>query len=406
MTTSASTASLPSAAPNVLPPPTERYSVLGWLRKNLFGNWYNALLTVILAVIAMLLARGAVEWVFTQARWEVITTNLRLFMIGQYPITAAWRAWVCVALLALLIGLSWGMWGRGQRAGAIAFGTLPFILALITTDQTARTALLVTGLVGLVGYALSRWLGDRLRRISLIAWVAYFPIVILLISGFGGADSPLPQVPTSLWGGLLLTLLLTVVGIVFSFPLGVLLALGRQSALPIVNTLCVIFIEFIRGVPFISVLFMAQLMLPLFLPGVTIDRVVRAMAGVVIFSAAYLAENVRGGLQSVPRGQYEAAKALGLNTWKLMLLIVLPQALKAVIPILVGQFIALFKDTSLVVIVGLLDLMGIAKTVLAQPDFLGLQAEVYVFVALVYGVFCYLMSAFSQRLEVRLNTAR
>jgi general L-amino acid transport system permease protein len=159
-------------------------------------------------------------------------------------------------------------------------------------------------------------------------------------------------------------------------------------------------------VPFISVLFMAQLMLPLFLPGITIDRVVRAMAGVVIFSAAYLAENVRGGLQSIPRGQYEAARALGLNPWKMTLLIILPQALRAVIPILVGQFIALFKDTSLVVIVGLLDLMGIARTVLAQPDFLGLQAEVYTFVAFIYGIFCYLMSAFSQRLEAKLHTGR
>jgi len=151
---------------------------------------------------------------------------------------------------------------------------------------------------------------------------------------------------------------------------------------------------------------MAQLMLPLFLSGATIDRVVRAMAGIVLFSAAYLAENVRGGLQAIPRGQYEAARALGLNTWKMMLLIILPQALKAVIPILVGQFIALFKDTSLVVIVGLLELMGIARAVLAQPDFLGLQAEVYLFVALIYGVFCYLMSAFSQRLERRLSTGR
>jgi general L-amino acid transport system permease protein len=196
------------------------------------------------------------------------------------------------------------------------------------------------------------------------------------------------------------------VGIVFSFPLGVVLALGRQSGLPVVRSLSVIYIELVRGVPLITVLFMAQLMLPLFLSGATIDRVVRAMAGIVLFSAAYLAENVRGGLQAIPRGQYEAARALGLNTWKMMLLIILPQALKAVIPILVGQFIALFKDTSLVVIVGLLELMGIARAVLAQPDFLGLQAEVYLFVALIYGVFCYLMSAFSQRLERRLSTGR
>jgi general L-amino acid transport system permease protein len=389
----------------VLPPPSERYGILGWLRKNLFSTWYNSLLTVVLAVVAGVTIRGVFEWVFTQADWQVVSTNLRLFMVGQYPLAATWRPWACVALLALLIGLSWGIWGRKQRAGAFAFGLLPFILALMAQDETARAALLITGVAGLVGYALSGWGGNSLRRAVLIAWIAFFPMVIVLINGFGGADSALPYVPTSLWGGLLLTLLLTVVGIVFSFPLGVLLALGRQSKLPIVNAMCVIFIEFIRGVPFISVLFMAQLMLPLFLPGTTIDRVVRAMAGIVVFSAAYLAENVRGGLQSIPRGQYEAARALGLNTWKMLLLIILPQALKAVIPILVGQFIALFKDTSLVVIVGLLDLMGIAKTVLAQPDFLGLQAEVYVFVALVYGVFCYLMSMFSQRLEAHLSAS-
>lgn len=403
-TMSASTPSLPSRT-EVLPPPTERYTVLGWLRKNLFSTWYNALLTVIFGVIVILLLRSALEWALTQARWEVITANLRLFMVGQYPAAATWRAWACVVLLALLIGLSWGIWGRNQRAGAITFGALPFILAILAQDE-ARIALLVAGVAGVIGFALSRWRGPQLQRIGIIGWVIYFPLVILLISGFGGAASPLPLVPTNLWGGLLLTLLLTVVGIVFSFPLGVSLALGRQSSLPIVRTLCVIYIEVIRGVPLITVLFMAQLMLPLFLPGVTIDRVVRAMAGIVLFSAAYLAENVRGGLQAIPRGQYEAARALGLNTWKMMLLIILPQALKAVIPILVGQFIALFKDTSLVVIVGLLDLMGIAKAVLAQPDFLGLQAEVYLFVALVYGVFCYLMSAFSQRLEARLNTGR
>jgi general L-amino acid transport system permease protein len=395
-----------SKTAEALPPPTERYSVVRWLHKNLFSTWYNALLTVVMLFLAVLIVRGVLEWAFTQARWEVITANLRLFMVGQYPVAALWRIWACVALLALLIGMSWGIWGGAQRGGAIAFGALPFILAIIASDETARLALLITGIAGIVGYALSwRW-SAALRRISIIGWILYFPVLFVLVSGFGADDSPIPPAPTNLWGGLLLTLLLSVVGIVCSFPLGVLLALGRQSSLPVVRWLCVAYIELIRGVPFISVLFMAQLMLPLFLPGVTIDRVVRAMAGVVIFSAAYLAENVRGGLQSIPRGQYEAARALGLNPWKMTLLIILPQALRAVIPILVGQFIALFKDTSLVVIVGLLDLMGIARTVLAQPDFLGLQAEVYTFVAFIYGIFCYLMSAFSQRLEAKLHTGR
>jgi len=399
-----STSSLPAPA-EVLPPPFERYTLLGWLRRNLFSTWYNALLTAICAALIFLAGRSALEWALGQARWEVITANLRLFLVGQYPASATWRVWACVGLLAALIGLSYGVWGRGRRANALGVVGLPVVLALVFEGET-RIALLAAGAAGALGLGLGRWRRARLARWAVFGWVIYFPLVIVLVSGFGGEGSVLPLVPTNLWGGLLLTLLLSVVGIVFSFPLGVLLALGRQSGLPAVRALSVTYIEVLRGVPLVTVLFMAQLMLPLFLPGVTIDRVVRAMAGIVLFSAAYLAENVRGGLQAIPRGQYEAARALGLNTWKMMLLIILPQALKIVIPVLVGQFIALFKDTSLVVIVGLLELMGIAKAVLAQPDFLGLQAEVYLFVALVYAVFCYLMSDLSQRLERRLNTER
>jgi len=399
-----STSSLPAPA-EALPPPFERYTLLGWLRRNLFSTWYNALLTVLCLALIALAGRSALEWALGQARWEVITANLRLFLVGQYPASATWRVWACVGLLAALIGLSYGVWGRGRRANALGVVGLPVVLALVFEGET-RIALLAAGAAGALGLGLGRWRGARLARWVVFGWVIYFPLVTVLVSGFGGEGSVLPLVPTNLWGGLLLTLLLSVVGIVFSFPLGVLLALGRQSGLPAVRALSVTYIEVLRGVPLVTVLFMAQLMLPLFLPGVTIDRVVRAMAGIVLFSAAYLAENVRGGLQAIPRGQYEAARALGLNTWKMMLLIILPQALKIVIPVLVGQFIALFKDTSLVVIVGLLELMGIAKAVLAQPDFLGLQAEVYLFVALVYAVFCYLMSDLSQRLERRLNTER
>jgi general L-amino acid transport system permease protein len=399
-----STSSLPAPA-EALPPPFERYTLLGWLRRNLFSTWYNALLTVLCLALIALAGRSALEWALGQARWEVITANLRLFLVGQYPASATWRVWACVGLLAALIGLSYGVWGRGRRANALGVVGLPVVLALVFEDET-RIALLAAGAASALGLGLGRWRRARLARWAVFGWVIYFPLVIVLVSGFGGEGSVLSLVPTNLWGGLLLTLLLSVVGIVFSFPLGVLLALGRQSGLPAVRALSVTYIEVLRGVPLVTVLFMAQLMLPLFLPGVTIDRVVRAMAGIVLFSAAYLAENVRGGLQAIPRGQYEAARALGLNTWKMMLLIILPQALKIVIPVLVGQFIALFKDTSLVVIVGLLELMGIAKAVLAQPDFLGLQAEVYLFVALVYAVFCYLMSDLSQRLERRLNTER
>jgi general L-amino acid transport system permease protein len=194
-------------------------------------------------------------------------------------------------------------------------------------------------------------------------------------------------------------------GIVFSFPLGVLLALGRQSTLPLIKWFCVFYIEVVRGLPLIGILFMAQVMLPLFLPaGLEIDRVLRAIAAFVFFSAAYLAENVRGGLQSIPKGQAEAARALGLSIPLTIILITLPQALKASIPAIVGQFIGLFKDTSLVAIVGLVDLMGVSRTVLSQPEFIGRYAEVYLFVALIYWMFCFSLSQASQKLEKKFNS--
>ena len=388
-----------------LPPPSERNTALGWLRRNLFSTWYNALLSVVMLVVIAWAARGLIVWALETARWEVVAVNFRLFMVGQYPLDELWRIWVVVVLFALLSGLSWGVWLRQVRGMGLGLAASPFVLALVApVSPVSRVLLALAGAVGVAGYLAGRTWPQALRRPVLIGWALLGPATIVLVAGFGGADSVLRSVPSSLWGGLLLTLLLAIVGIVFSFPLGILLALGRQSRLPVVSGFCVVFIEVVRGVPFVSILFMAQLMLPLFLPqGVTVDRVVRAMAGIILFTSAYMAENVRGGLQSVPRGQYEAAHALGLGGAQTLLLIILPQALRAVIPIIVGQFIALFKDTSLVVIVGLLELMGIARTVLAQPDFLGLQIEVYVFVALIYGVFCYLMSNASQRLETSLG---
>jgi general L-amino acid transport system permease protein len=388
-----------------LPPPAERNTVLGWLRRNLFSTWYNALLTIVMLVVIAWAVRGLIVWALETARWEVVITNFRLFMVGQYPLNELWRIWVVLILFAALSGLSWGVWLRQVRGMGVGLAASPFVLALVApVSPPSRVWLALAGVAGIVGYFAGRAWPQALRRLALVAWVLLGPLAIVMIAGLGGQDGLLRNVPSSLWGGLLLTLLLAVVGIVFSFPLGILLALGRQSRLPIVSGFCVMFIEVVRGVPFVSILFMAQLMLPLFLPqGVTVDRVVRAMAGIILFTSAYMAENVRGGLQSIPRGQYEAAQALGLGGAQTLLLIILPQALRAVIPIIVGQFIALFKDTSLVVIVGLLELMGIAKTVLAQPDFLGLQIEVYVFVALVYGVFCYLMSNASQRVETSLG---
>ena len=229
-----------------------------------------------------------------------------------------------------------------------------------------------------------------------------FPVIcVFLFSGGIGLEN----VETRLWGGLFLTLVIAGVGIVLSLPIGIMLALGRRSKLPIVSLLSTIFIEIWRGVPLITVLFMASNMFPLFMPeGVNFDKLIRALIGVMFFSAAYLAEVVRGGLQAMPKGQYEASQAAGLTYWKMMGLIILPQSLKIVIPAIIGSFIALFKDTTLVLIIGLFDFLGIIQFVGTNPDWLGFSHEGYVFAAAIFWVFCFGMSRYSQRLEKKLDT--
>ncbi|MBI3160425.1 MAG: amino acid ABC transporter permease [Chloroflexi bacterium] len=396
-----------SNAAQILPPLAERHTLLGWARKNLFNTWGNALLTLLTGWLVLWSGRALLVWAFTAAEWGVIAANLRLILLGQYPIANVWRLWVSLQLLAFLVGNSLAIWGRNVRRISLALAAAPLLLALLPFGLQPRLWLAGLTFFGIVGWALGRPAGPRQRRIVLLGWAIWPFIFILLLRGLTPPEGRLPLVPTNLWGGLLLTFLLTVVGIVFSFPLGVLLALGRRSRLGAVRWFSIFYIEVIRGVPLITILFMAQLMLPLFLPsGLTIDRVLRAMVGITLFSAAYLAENVRGGLQAIPTGQFEAAYAVGLNGLQTMGLIILPQALRLVIPILVGQFIALYKDTALVAIVGLLDLLGIAKTVLAQPEFLGLQREVYAFISMLYWVFSYAMSYVSQRLEVSLGVGK
>lgn len=389
----------------ILPPITERSTILSWMRKNLFGSWYDALLTILGAWIVYWALSGLLTWVFTTAEWKVIVVNMRLLMIGQYPLEQAWRLWLWLAFLIFLSGNSMAIWARGSRY-AIALLLLPVSLAFIFPfgDEPRKWMTILT-VTGLVGWGIGRAQPEVLKRSVIAGWVISLPVIILLTRGLTESETGfLPDVRTNLWGGLLLTFLLTVVGIMFSFPIGVALALGRRSELPIIRWFSVAYIELVRGVPLITILFMAQLMLPLFLPdGWTVDRVIRAMVGITLFSAAYLAENVRGGLQAIPKGQFEAAEALGLSGAQTMIFIILPQALRLIIPILVGQFIGLFKDTSLVAIVGLLDLVGMAKTVLAQPEFLGLQREVYVFISLIFWVLSYGMSYLSQQLEVRLG---
>lgn len=365
------------AAEVVLPPRTQ-IGPIGWLRANLFSTWYNVLITLLvlwlLATVIPPMARWTIfdaTWAPTPracarareaaqaigvspgACWAVIPANFRLFLIGTYPPQQAYRI---AAALALVAGLG-----------------------VLTAFRRFRGKLLVT------------------------AWVLSFPAVLILLHGFQGSTF-LPLVETTRWGGLTLTFLLAIVGIVASFPLGVLLALGRRSTLPVVRLLSTVYIEVVRGVPLVTILFMSSVMFPLLMPGgLRVDKVVRAMLALTLFSAAYLAENVRGGLQAIPQGQYDAARALGLGNALTMGLIVLPQALRAVIPPIVGQFIGLFKDTSLVAIIGLLDLFEIGRSVLSNPNWLGLRTEVYIFIAFVYWVFSYSMSLASRRLERRLG---
>jgi general L-amino acid transport system permease protein len=384
-------------------PPSTAVTPLEWARRNLFFSIPSSLATGLVSglVIWLLLTVGG--WALGEARWDVVINNLRLFLVGQYPATETWRLWLNLAILSLLAGLSAAVFGSTTRTLAVAISALQLMLALLVVPSPLGPLIAI----GLFGNAAVVWAAlavGRLwrpsRRWLVIGWLLSIPLTFVLVSGFG----PLPEVRSSAWGGLLLTVLLAAVGIVLSFPLGVLLALGRRSGLPAVRVLSTAYIELIRGVPLVTILFMADIMLPLLLPGeFRIDRVARAMGGIALFSAAYVAENVRGGLQAIPTGQYEAAHALGLSTVSTNLFIVLPQALRSVIPANVGLFISLLKDTTLVTIVGLLELLGIGRAILAQPESLGAHLEVYVFIGAAFFVLCYAMSQASYRLETALG---
>ncbi len=386
-------------APNpVIKPLTESKSRLRWLKENLFNTWYNALFTFLAVVFLYVVFKGILTWAFTEANWNVIPANLQIFLVGAYPREEIWRVWIVIYTLGLLLGLSAGIWGGLALRFALVIGGIGggvgIILAFFPAVLSNRFGLL--GGVALLAGSLFLGRGRKELRLWVLGgWLLSFPWTMIWLYGFAG----LPTVFTSSWGGLLLTLILAAVGIVVSFPLGVLLALGRRSNLPTIKWASTAYIETVRGVPLVTILFMAQIMVPIFLPDFRIDKILRAMLGITLFSAAYMAENVRGGLQSIPKGQHEAAHALGLNYPLTMLLIILPQALRSVIPAIVGQFISLFKDTSLVTVIGLLDLLSIAKTVIANPDWLGLQAEVYLFAAAIYFVFSYSMSYISQKIE-------
>lgn len=390
----------------VLPPPaTESPTPWNWARKNLFSTWYNSILTVVCLIVAFQTIKGIIVWATTKAQWRVLEANLPLFFVGRFPSESYWRLWIITAIIALLGGLTWGNIQREERLLnpplLIILGAAVVGAVISPIDLTSRLYLLGIIIAATATYVIARQIPPKIMGWMPAIWALSFPLILWLIKGGLG----LTEVSTNDWGGLVLTLFLAIISIVLSFPLGVLLALGRQSSLPVVKLLSTLYIEIVRGLPLIGILFLGQVMLQLFLPPEypKLDRVIRAIAGLTLFSAAYLAENVRGGLQAVPRGQIEAARSIGLNTPLLTILIVLPQALRTVIPAIGGQFIGLFMDTSLLSLFGMLELIGISRAVLANPSYIGRYAEVYIFVGIIYWVFCYSMSLASRKIEQSLE---
>lgn len=346
------------------PSPARR--AYGWARQNLFATWFDAALTLLILAFLLKVVPPFVEWAIIDATfkgdsavacqgregacWVFVKVRITQFLVGFYPVEELWRVRTAFGFFLAAGGASLVRW-RGRRLAVLTLGTL----------------------VPLTGF-------------------------VLLHGGFFG----LAVVETNQWGGLMLTLILALVGIAVSLPVGTLLALARRSTMPIMSKLATAFIEVCRGVPLITVLFMSSVMLPIFLPsGMTVDKLLRALVGITLFNAAYMAEVVRGGLQAIPRGQYEAAGALGLSYWQLQRLVVLPQALRLVVPGIVNTFIGNFKDTTLVLIIGMFDLLGIVQSALSDPEWLGHSAEGYVFVGAVFWLCCFTMSRFSRRLETK-----
>ncbi|WP_284178935.1 amino acid ABC transporter permease [Rhabdaerophilum sp. SD176] len=362
----------------VLPPPGSLVGPLAWMRDNLFSSPGNILLTVVAAAVAYISIPGFLNFLIFDAVW-----------------TGADRE-ACIAKNGVVPGACWAF--VRERVNFFIYGFYP-------VDQRWRVD--VFFVLGAIGVAWMLWLKAPRRDIGMI----YFLVVLPLISYFllGGADwLGLSAVDTARWGGLMVTLVVAGVGIVASLPLGILLALGRRSKLPVIKFFSVMFIEFVRGVPLITVLFMANTMLPLFLPdNITVDKLLRALVGIGLFASAYMAEVVRAGLQALPKGQYEGAMAMGLGYWQMMRLIILPQALKVTIPNIVNTYIGLFKDTSLLLIVGIFDFLKAIETARIDPQWAAPTTSTtgYAFAAIVYFLFCYGMASYARAMERRLSVA-
>jgi general L-amino acid transport system permease protein len=374
------------------------------MRKNLFNTWLNAVLTVLVAWGACAVLRRGVVPLFSMD-WKVIPANLKLIMAGSYPASELWRPWLCLCYVSLFGGASFG--AGYKRFPAVLGAILAFeaALALLGFSAAARIFLAANVALALAGFFAIRAFAPR-ARIAIIAagWILLLPFAFAMIKGSGGPGSLLPAVETNRWGGLLLSLVISLTSIAFSFPIGLLLALGRRSKLGLLRGACTVFIEVVRGVPLITVLFIGYLIIPLALPtGANPTVFIRAMIGFIAFHSAYLAENFRGGLQGIPRTQYEAATSLNLGKGQTMVLVVLPQVLKRMIPVLVSSFTGMLKDTSLISIIGLLDLIGISTAIASNPDYMMANTQVLLFMALVYFVLCYSISGASSKLEKSLG---
>ena len=405
---------------DALPPPPMSVGVAGWVRNNLFSAWYNGALTVASVVAIGLALWFGASWVFGTAHWSVIGELGGRFIIGQYNTEGAcpgqncfWRPQVGLLLASMLFGMAWGYAGGGvvKRAALVVAGVsaamalLPYGFDRMGMD--VRLLLVANVPAAFGGMALGRYTPLGTPRWIAIIGVASFVLTLVLISGLPGVPGLQPVSVTS-WGGLMLNLLLATCGITLSLPLGIALALGRRSHLPVVKMLCVGFIEVFRGVPLITLLFMSQVVVPLAFPqDFPLNSVFRAAIIITLFSAAYMAENVRGGLQALHPGQEEAARALGLHGWQITLLISLPQALRNVIPAIAGQFIGLFKDTSLVYIIGMLDVVEVGRAfILGNPEYLESARELFVFVGIVFWIFTYSMSYISRRVEEHMGVGQ
>jgi len=395
-----------------------RPPLLASLRRELFASRADAVISVgLLAAIGAALV-GLLRWAFGQAEWVVIQANSTLFALGRYPLSQQWRLWLLMTLLAMATGLSWGLLRanpRADRSGVlwpandrIAVAVLAFLTAWAPAALLLALPLqlrwwAITALLLVLRWAAGRWgrqLPAQLLRWVPLIWPLLYLLGMVLISGGLG----LIQVPPSEWGGLLLTVLMASFAILASFPLGVLMALGRRSELPLLRWGSIGYIEFIRGAPLITLLFLGQNILGFLLPGgLAPDRVWRAAWVLTFFCGAYVAEAVRAGLASVPWGQQEAARSLGLSVPQALQHVVLPQALRIALPATVGQFISLLQDTTLLSLIGLLDLLGTARTVMANPEFLGKNAEVYLTLAVLFWCCCAALGLGSRALERRLD---